>query len=59
MSGDLRIRVADPLMQCVFEVDRKNGTLTLTEIAPEVEVEEVESKTDATFTIADDLKIME
>jgi len=46
-------------MQCVFEVDRKNGTLTLTEIAPEVEAEEVESKTDATFTVADDLKIME
>ncbi|KAK4139676.1 mitochondrial succinyl-CoA:3-ketoacid coenzyme A transferase 1 [Dichotomopilus funicola] len=44
---------------CVFEVDRKQGTLTLTEIAPGVEVEEVKSKTDAAFTVASDLKSME
>lgn len=44
---------------CVFEVDRKKGTLTLTEIAPGVDVEEVRSKTDAAFSVADDLKTME
>ncbi|KAK0625400.1 hypothetical protein B0T17DRAFT_492127 [Bombardia bombarda] len=44
---------------CVFEVDRKRGTLTLTEIAPDIDVEEVKSKTDATFTVADDVKTME
>ncbi|KAK3486742.1 uncharacterized protein B0T23DRAFT_232908 [Neurospora hispaniola] len=44
---------------CVFEVDRKKGTLTLTEIAPGVDVEEVRSKTDAVFSVADDLKTME
>ncbi|KAK3689496.1 hypothetical protein B0T22DRAFT_461637 [Podospora appendiculata] len=44
---------------CVFEVDRKRGTLTLTEIAPDVDVEEVKSKTDATFFVAEDLKTME
>ncbi|KAH6623470.1 hypothetical protein F5144DRAFT_362538 [Chaetomium tenue] len=44
---------------CVFEVDRKRGTLTLTEVAPGLEVEEVKSKTDAAFTVAEDLKAME
>ncbi|KAF6799420.1 coenzyme a [Colletotrichum sojae] len=44
---------------CVFEVDRKNGGLTLTEVAPGVDVEEVRSKTDATFEVAKDLKTME
>ncbi|KUI60209.1 Succinyl-CoA:3-ketoacid coenzyme A transferase 1, mitochondrial [Cytospora mali] len=44
---------------CVFQVDREVGTLTLTEIAPGVEVEEVKAKTDAKFTVADDLKLME
>ncbi|KAK3388737.1 hypothetical protein B0T20DRAFT_426179 [Sordaria brevicollis] len=44
---------------CVFEVDRKKGTLTLTEIAPGVDVDEVRSKTDADFYVADDLKTME
>ncbi|WYZ36025.1 hypothetical protein EsH8_X_000672 [Colletotrichum jinshuiense] len=44
---------------CVFEVDRKNGGLTLTEIAPGVEVDEVRAKTDATFEVAKDLKTME
>lgn len=46
-------------LQCVFQVDRKNGTLTLTEIAPGVAVDEVRSKTDATFAVADDLRSME
>ncbi|CAG8094730.1 unnamed protein product [Penicillium nalgiovense] len=44
---------------CVFQVDRATGELTLTELAPGVEVEEVQSKTDAKFTIADTLEIME
>ncbi|KAL2255379.1 hypothetical protein VTK26DRAFT_3489 [Humicola hyalothermophila] len=44
---------------CVFQVDRKAGTLTLTELAPGVDVEEVRSKTDATFTVAEDLNTME
>ena len=45
--------------QCVFQVDRKNGTLTLTEHAPGVTVDEIREKTDATFEVADDLKPME
>ncbi|KAJ5765284.1 3-oxoacid CoA-transferase subunit B [Penicillium odoratum] len=44
---------------CVFQVDRGTGELTLTELAPGVEVEEVRSKTDAKFTVADQLEIME
>ncbi|KAJ6096970.1 hypothetical protein N7486_007716 [Penicillium sp. IBT 16267x] len=44
---------------CVFQVNRATGELTLTELAPGVEVEEVRSKTDAKFTIADKLEIME
>ncbi|KAJ4392435.1 hypothetical protein N0V85_007057 [Neurospora sp. IMI 360204] len=44
---------------CVFEVDRKKGMLTLTEIAPGVDVEEVKSKTDAAFSVSDNLRTME
>ena len=44
---------------CVFQVDRVNGTLTLTELANGVTVEEVQKKTDAKFTVADDIKNME
>ncbi|KAG0158713.1 hypothetical protein PDIDSM_6232 [Penicillium digitatum] len=44
---------------CVFQVNRATGELTLTELAPGVEVEEVQSKTDAKFTIADTLEMME
>lgn len=44
---------------CVFQVDREVGGLTLTELAPGVEVEEVKAKTDAPFKVADDLKRME
>ncbi|KAJ5243498.1 uncharacterized protein N7469_001825 [Penicillium citrinum] len=44
---------------CVFQVNRATGELTLTELAPGVEVEEVQEKTDAKFTIADSLEIME
>jgi 3-oxoacid CoA-transferase len=44
---------------CVFQVDRKKGTLTVTEIAPGVTVEELKKKTGAGFVVADDLKEME
>lgn len=45
---------------CVFQVDRKNGGgLTLTELASGVTVEEVRSKTDASFSVANQLKAME
>lgn len=44
---------------CVFEVDRANGGLTLTELAPGVDVEHVRSKTGAKFMVASDLKAME
>ncbi|KAL2210244.1 succinyl-CoA:3-ketoacid-coenzyme A transferase [Sarocladium strictum] len=37
---------------CVFQVDRAQGKLTLTELAPGVTVEEVKSKTDADFEVA-------
>ena len=43
----------------MFEVDRVKGGLTLTELAPGVDVEEVRSKTDAKFALADDVKSME
>lgn len=44
---------------CVFEVDRVRGGLTLTELAPGVDVEEVRSKTGAKFVVASDVKAME
>jgi 3-oxoacid CoA-transferase len=44
---------------CVFEVDRAKGGLTLIEVAPGVDVDEIRSKTDAKFAVADDLKSME
>ncbi|KAF2737232.1 3-oxoacid CoA-transferase [Polyplosphaeria fusca] len=44
---------------CVFEVDRKNGGLLLTETAPGVGVEDVRAKTDASFRVSDQLKGME
>ncbi|KJK76954.1 Succinyl-CoA:3-ketoacid-coenzyme A transferase [Metarhizium anisopliae BRIP 53293] len=43
---------------CVFQVDRDNGGLTLTELAPGVDIEEVRSKTDATFAVAESVKTM-
>lgn len=39
------------ILQCVFEVNRQEATLTLTELAPGVTVEEVRSKTEAEFTV--------
>lgn len=44
---------------CVFEVDREKGGLTLTELAPGVSVDEVRSKTEADFAVADNLGTME
>ncbi|PHH85288.1 hypothetical protein CDD83_640 [Cordyceps sp. RAO-2017] len=44
---------------CVFQVDRKNGTLTLTELAPGVDVETVRAKTEAKFAVADNVQTME
>ncbi|KAL2430670.1 Succinyl-CoA:3-ketoacid coenzyme A transferase 1, mitochondrial [Exophiala dermatitidis] len=44
---------------CVFQVDRKKGTLTLTELAPGVTVEEVKRKTDASFAVAENVASME
>ncbi|GAB1206832.1 hypothetical protein APSETT445_005534 [Aspergillus pseudonomiae] len=44
---------------CVFQVDRDKGELLLTELAPGVEVEEVQSKTGAKFTVAKQLELME
>lgn len=45
--------------QCVFDVNRKEGGLTLTELAPGVTLEEVQKKTGAPFKVAEDLKQME
>jgi 3-oxoacid CoA-transferase subunit B/3-oxoadipate CoA-transferase beta subunit len=36
----------------VFKIDRKQGGVTLTELAPEVTVEEVRAKTQAAFAVA-------
>ncbi|RMJ24246.1 hypothetical protein PHISP_04882 [Aspergillus sp. HF37] len=44
---------------CVFQVDRERGQLVLTELAPGVEVEDVQSKTGARFWIAEQLGLME
>ncbi|GAB7352928.1 hypothetical protein MBLNU459_g3510t1 [Dothideomycetes sp. NU459] len=44
---------------CVFQVDRENGGLTLTELAPGVTVDEVREKTDANFDVAALLLLME
>lgn len=49
----------DNMVQCVFEVDREKGGLTLTELAPGVDIEEVREKTDAKFAVVDDVKSME
>lgn len=44
---------------CVFEVNRRKGGLTLTEMAPGITVEMIREKTDASFEVAPDLKSME
>lgn len=48
-----------PAQQCVFDVNRKEGGLTLTELAPGVTLEEVKAKTGAPFKVADNLKQMD
>jgi 3-oxoacid CoA-transferase len=40
-------------LQCVFDIDRKAGKMTLTELAPGITLEEVKEKTGATFDIAE------
>ncbi len=47
------------LFQCVFQVNRVEGGLELTELAPGVTVEEVRSKTGAKFVVAEEVKSME
>jgi 3-oxoacid CoA-transferase len=44
---------------CVFQVDREEGGLELTELAPGVSVEEVRRKTGAGFVVAENLGSME
>ncbi|KAI5253405.1 succinyl-CoA:3-ketoacid-coenzyme A transferase-like protein [Aureobasidium subglaciale] len=44
---------------CVFQVDRKDGGLTLTELAEGVTVEDIKANTGASFTVAKDIKSME
>ncbi|KYK57079.1 succinyl-CoA:3-ketoacid-coenzyme A transferase [Drechmeria coniospora] len=44
---------------CVFQVDRKKGQMTLTELAPGVGVDEVRSKTEADFAVAEHVTAME
>jgi len=54
-------RVASTIIteMAVFQVDRVNGGLTMTDIAPGLSVEDVQAKTDAKFKVAEDLKVME
>lgn len=54
----LYLLFANPTRQAVFDVDFNKG-LTLIEIAEGVTVEEVKSKTEAPFTVSQDLKSME
>ena len=44
---------------CVFEVNRENGGLTLTELADGVSVEDVKAKTGASFVVAEKVGSME
>ncbi|KAF2011163.1 3-oxoacid CoA-transferase [Aaosphaeria arxii CBS 175.79] len=44
---------------CVFDVDRKNGGLTLIETAPGVSVDDIRAKTGAAFEVSKYLKDME
>lgn len=46
------------ILQAVFDVDFTDG-LTLVEVAEGVTVDEIKSKTDAPFKVADSLKSME
>ncbi|KAF8326861.1 succinyl-CoA:3-ketoacid-coenzyme A transferase subunit B [Cantharellus anzutake] len=44
---------------CVFDIDRKAGKMTLSELAPGVTIDEVRAKTGAPFETGADLKTME
>lgn len=44
---------------CVFQVDREKGSLTLTELADGVTVDEIREKTGAAFAVADEVRSME
>ena len=44
---------------CVFQVDRENGGLTLTELADGVTEDEVREKTGAKFQVAENIGNME
>jgi 3-oxoacid CoA-transferase subunit B len=44
---------------CVFDVDREGRQLALVELAPGVTVDEVRSKTEATFRVAADVRPMD
>ena len=43
----------------VFTVDKSGGGLTLIEYAEGVSVQEIRDKTEATFTVSEDLRIMQ
>lgn len=55
----LKLRQSANMSQCVFQVDRKKGGLTLTELAPGVEVEDVKKNTGAKFEVSESLGKME
>jgi len=40
----------------VFTIDRKGGGMTLIELAPEVTLDEIKGKTEASFKVANTLK---
>jgi 3-oxoacid CoA-transferase subunit B len=39
----------------VFEIDKKNGGMTLIELAPDVTLDEMKAKTEATYKVANTL----
>lgn len=45
-------------IQCVFDVDFTNG-ITLVELADGVTVEDIKAKTEASFSVAEEVKSME
>jgi len=44
---------------CVFDIDRRAGRMTLTELAPGVTLDEIRSKTGADYEVSPDLKSMD
>jgi 3-oxoacid CoA-transferase len=51
-------RVVDRIITeiAVFDINKVSGTMTLSEVAEGISVEEVKSRTGCAFTVADDLK---